>query len=98
MTVRMWLAIFQCILLHEGHHADQKKAENASCLGHFSTDVAFNGENWAILYVLNPRANIMHVRLNGGESFTVIFEDQENGIIGHVVCYGLAIFQGERYD
>lgn len=50
-----------------------------------------------MLYVLNSPAYVMHVRLNAGEPFSVILKDQEDCIIGHVVSYGLAIFQGERH-
>jgi hypothetical protein len=85
-------------LLHQGHEADENEADNASCLGDFSPNIGFEGKNWAMLYVLNAPAYVMHVRLNAGESFTVVLEDQENGIIGHVLSYGLAIFQGETYD
>jgi len=71
--------------LHQGHKTDENDSDNATSLCDFSLDIAFNGENWAILYVLNPSAYVMHVRLDAGQPFTVVLEDQENGIIGHVV-------------
>ena len=66
-----------------GYKCKNKQTNYTACLSYLSTNIAFNGEDRAILYLLNACAYIMHVIFNGGKSFTVILEDQENGIISH---------------
>tara|TARA_Y100001937_G_scaffold63964_1_gene87572 strand:- start:412 stop:630 length:219 start_codon:yes stop_codon:yes gene_type:complete len=71
--------------LHQSHEADENKSDDTTGLRYFSLNIAFYGKDRAILYVLNPCAYVMHVRLNAGQSLSVILKDQEYGIIGHVL-------------